>query len=127
MYIKLEDALNICEDSGNTCKELMDRCLKSKRDDTLSAYAYFAQKAAMYDYDIPGILRQVTVVHDVVSRAEYKKMCRENEALKTDLRAVVTNNADACGVCKSFDGEYGSPLCDECKTQSKWEWRGVQE
>lgn len=61
-YIKVSDIMRYCEESAKNSRELADKCIRStgrgeSETSSLGGAAYFLQKAAMFEYEIPNIIR----------------------------------------------------------------------
>lgn len=63
-YVKVSDIMNYCEKSAKSLRELADKCIgKVGRGETessaLGGAAYFLQKAEMFEYHIPNMIRNL--------------------------------------------------------------------
>lgn len=77
-------------------------------------------KPPVFNYaDYEAVVKQHEETANLLSDVlrDNARLKAENEALKTDLRVLVS-----CPSCKNFM----SDKCKECMFDIKWEWRGVR-
>jgi hypothetical protein len=65
-YIKIDEILDYCKQSAENNKALANRCINGtgkgeSETSMLGGAAYFLEQARMYEYDIPNVIKNMTV------------------------------------------------------------------